>query len=238
MSPYKEMSFYTFFQKRPADNSDGITLAFLRRNAIAPEIRYPSLPFPALMKFLLRLWVLAVAVVARATTVVPPSFDELVASSELIFRGQVRAIEVSAEGPRQTIVTHVTFAIERTLRGDPRDTITLHFLGGTFGDRELVFAGSPKFTLGEQGYFFVENGRSRVCPLMRLGHGRYRLLAAPQNAGQITRDDFTPLRNVAEVALPLGERAELPGTADEGMSVVAFEAAISQQSSLTPRQLR
>lgn len=190
------------------------------------------------MKLLLRLWVLAMAVLARATTVVPPTFDELVSGSELIFRGEVLAIDVSADGPRKMIVTHVTFAIERTLRGEQLDTITLHFLGGVLGEHELVFAGWPKFAVGEKGYFFVENGRSRICPLMRLGHGRYRLVTSPQLSDQIARDDFTPLRSLADVAVPLAERSNLLGATLGGMPPSAFETAILQRSAASPRLLR
>ena len=47
----------------------------------------------------------------RATTVIPPSFDELVSRAELIFQGSVTDVRSQwvGEGAQRHIVTYVTF---------------------------------------------------------------------------------------------------------------------------------
>jgi len=206
---------------------------------------------------------LGLLAVVRATTVVPPSFDELVRDSELIFRGRVTAVKSdwSGEGKRRAPATWVTFAVERTLRGSVGETITLEFMGGEVGQKRLVLAGWPKFAVGDRGVFFVENREGRVCPLMRLRHGKYRIVGeggggsagARANAEaqggavgdeRVWRDDGTPLRAVAEVGAVLGERAPAgavptaaaAGAGNGGLTVAEFEAQIAARSAQLPRK--
>jgi hypothetical protein len=174
---------------------------------------------------------------ARATTVIAPSFEELVANSELIFRGRVTAMRsISRHGDAKTAIsTEVTFAIERTLRGSAGETITLEFLGGEIGGKRLHLAGWPRFAVGDRGIFFVEDRSGQVCPLMRLGHGRYRI-AGDANTGteHILREDFTALRTVQGVSLPMAEvnASRPPSVAAAALSVSAFESLVVERSAV------
>lgn len=189
---------------------------------------------------------LGLLAVVRGTTVVPPSFDELVRDSELIFRGRVTAVKSdwSGEGKGRAPATWVTFAVERTLRGNAGETITLEFMGGEVGSKRLVLAGWPKFEVGDRGVFFVENREGRVCPLMRLRHGKYRIVSESENASagvagveRVWRDDGAPLRVVAEVGAALGERAPAGvGGVVAGMALGEFEAQIAARSAELPRK--
>jgi hypothetical protein len=197
--------------------------------------------------------------VGRATTVMAPSFDELVRESELIFRGRVTAVKSdwSGEGKGRAMATWVTFTVERTLRGNVAETITLEFMGGEVGQKRLVLAGWPKFEVGDRGVFFVENREGRVCPLMRLRHGKYRIVSESDNGGavagtagaaagveRVLRDDGTPLRVVAEVSAALGENVAgesvlgaAVNMASEGRSaltLVDFEAQVTARSAALP----
>src|SRR5262245_46198701 len=79
---------------------------------------------------------------ATATTVVPPTLDELVSRSAAIFDGTVRARrsawETSPDG--RTIVTTVTFTVRDVLKGNVPASTELTFLGGTVGDMTLRVA--------------------------------------------------------------------------------------------------
>lgn len=194
---------------------------------------------PLRLIVLASVFLLALASTARATTVVPPTFDELVSTSELIFRGSVTAVESGwvGEGKQRRIVTRVSFAVERTLRGEAGATLTLEFLGGVVGDRALILAGWPTFAPGDRGVFFVENRTGRVCPLVRLRHGRYRVVAdATSPAERIVRDDYTPLRAAADVVTPLGEtttpaRAASPAPS---LTLADFESQVTARSAALP----
>src|SRR4030095_16313553 len=68
-----------------------------------------------------------------ATTVIPPSFDELVSRAELIFQGSVTDVRSQwiGEGAQRHIVTYVTFSVADAIKGSPGATYTIRMLGGT-----------------------------------------------------------------------------------------------------------
>lgn len=160
------------------------------------------------MRFrLLFLVLLPLASLGRATSVIPPSFPELVEEADGIYRGRVTDIQARrATAPDGTVIikTHVTFAVERTLKGATRGEITLDFLGGTLGDDALVVTGMPKFSLGATEYVFVQRNGVQFCPLVAMGHGRYRVMRDPTTAREyLIRDNGVPLTDLAEVEIPL-----------------------------------
>jgi hypothetical protein len=170
--------------------------------------------------------------------VIPPSFDELVQHSELVFRGRVVAMKSgwSGNGAKTRIATWVTFEVERALRGNVGETVTLEFLGGTVGEKRFEAIGWPSFEVGDRGVFFVENRNARMCPLMALRHGRYRIVTTADTKERVVRDDYTPLRETSEVALALIESMpmrRLP--TDAALTVADFEARIVARSSNLPR---
>lgn len=187
---------------------------------------------------LLRRILLAAVVIvcaARGTTVIAPSFDELVANSELVFRGRVTALRAVARqtDTKTAICTEVTFVVERALRGSAGETITLEFLGGEIGGKRLHLAGWPRFVVGDRGIFFVEDRTGSVCPLMRLGHGRYRIAGDPAAGTEhILREDFSVLRGAEDVSRPLAEvnPPASPFAATTGLSVSAFESLVVERS--------
>ena len=161
--------------------------------------------------FFLLCALLPLAARVRATSVVPPDFSALVSEADAIYRGRVSDVEarrVSSPGGASVIKTFVTFAIERVLKGAEQTSVTLEFLGGTLGDESLDVSGMPQFTTGQRGIVFVQKNGRQFCPLVRLGHGRYRI-AHDDSGGRdyIARENGLPLNDVAEIALPLADGA-------------------------------
>lgn len=166
----------------------------------------PSLRLP-LFSFLLLLCLLA-APAARALSVIPPTFAELVAESESIVRGEVTAIRSAYDdaSPGRPIRTYVTFRVARTLKGPAPagDSVTLVFLGGTVGPDSLSVPGMPTFTVGDREIVFVARNGKTYCPLIAAGHGRYRILRnAATQRDYVARENRTPLEDPADVVLPL-----------------------------------
>lgn len=176
------------------------------------------------------------AAVSRATTVVPPAFDELVDHSELVFRGSVKAVESSwrGEGAQRHIATLVTFEVEKVLKGEVPVLLTLEFMGGQVGGRRLEVTGLPRFSIGEHGVFFVEQRSARFCPLTRLRHGRYPIVNADAGGvSRVLRDDGHPLLDVTDVRAPLHESPfSDPARQAESMPLSQFEAQITRQVAL------
>ena len=169
---------------------------------------------------------------SRATTVVPPTFDELVDLSQFVFRGQVSDVQVvwSGIGTKRHLATEVTFEIGRILKGAAAGpTLTLEFLGGERDGHRLHVVGMPHFTVGDRGVFFVDDPNNHLCPLLRLRHGRYRIVHdATTDTDVVQRDDRSPLTTPSGVAQPLGEARAFSTSTPAGaaLSLREFESAI------------
>jgi hypothetical protein len=158
---------------------------------------------PAWLPALLLFWLWAGP--AAATTVVPPDFDGLVDRAGLVFRGEVvgREAALVTRGADRAIFTRVTFRVLEAIKGTPPPLLTLEFLGGAVGELSLEVSGMPRFEPGAQDIVFVTAGAPAICPLVAMGHGRYRILRDAQGAEFVARDDGRPLHRVDDVALPL-----------------------------------
>lgn len=169
---------------------------------------------------------------ARAMSVIPPTFTELVTEADTVVRGvvtQVRSEEFDSPQGRG-VHTFVTLRVEHALKGTPGDTVTIRFLGGTVGKRTLKIAGIPQFEVGQrQIVFFARNGRV-LCPLIAAGHGRYHVKTdAVTHRDYVTRDNDSPLTSTDEISLPLEGPAvasRLKSPAD-ALSLTAFESRIT-----------
>lgn len=178
---------------------------------------------------------LLAAPAARAMSVVPPTFPELVAEAESIVRGEVTALRSAYDeaAPGRPIRTYVTFRVERTLKGPApaADTLTLVFLGGTVGADSLEVSGMPKFNIGDREIVFVAHNGKTYCPLIAAGHGRYRVLRdAATQRDYIARENRTPLEDTSEVVLPLEAPAAAARlkSAARALSPADFETSILQ----------
>ena len=171
------------------------------------------------------------ALTARATSVVPPSFPQLVAEAQSIFEGTVTAVDcrwVDTSAGR-VIKTFVTFSVDRTIKGNPGTNTTLEFLGGTVGDETMRVSGMPEFHVGEHELLFTQGNGLQFCPLVRFGHGRYRVHTdATTHRRYLTRNDGAPLTAPSDVSSPEndGAAAHALRSADAALSPSTFENAI------------
>src|SRR5206468_4262170 len=87
---------------------------------------------------------LVIACAALATTVIPPSFDDLVGRAEIIFQGTVTDVrsEWTGEGAQRHIMSYVTVKVEEAIKGNPGASVTLRMLGGTVGAETMEAAAS------------------------------------------------------------------------------------------------
>jgi hypothetical protein len=185
----------------------------------------------------LLLLVLGFLPAARATSVVPPSFPELVSEADAIYRGRVTAVQsrrverTDAQG--SIIKTFVTVAVERVLKGAEQKEVTLEFLGGTVGEDAMIVSGMPKFTVGSREIVFVQKNGVQFCPLVALMHGRYRVVRDDATAREhIARDNGAPLTSTSDVELPIVNLPDPVRTANaasiptRAMTTDAFESSI------------
>jgi hypothetical protein len=177
----------------------------------------------------------------RATSVVPPTFSELVTEAQTIVRGRVTATECRwVDSPQgRAIKTYVTLSVLRTLKGAPSETLTLELLGGELDGHGMRVEGMPQFNVGDTEIVFVTGNGVRFCPLVGMMHGRYRVINDPVGArNYVARNDRVPLASEQDVQSPQTHAAV--GTAraqaiSTALSVEDFESKIATEISRRAR---
>jgi len=168
-----------------------------------------------------------VAVTARATTVIPPTFDQLVGDAEMIFEGTVTGLrsEWTGEGKERHIVTYVSFKIEDAIKGTPGADYTLRMLGGTVDGQTMEVTDAPRFKVGDRDILFVEHNGTQFIPLVGIMHGRFHVQADENGANEkVAKDNGALVANVARLG-----QDEHAATSGKALSKAEFKAAIRQK---------
>lgn len=170
----------------------------------------------------------------HATTVIPPSFDELVNEAELIFQGTCTDVKSqwTGEGAERHIVTYVTFKVEDSLKGTPGGTYTIRMLGGTVDGTTMEVTDTPKFKVGNRDILFVEHNGQQFVPLVGIMHGRYRVEQDHATGREVILDDHGQAVSSVEKlgkdehtsAAAAGVAA--PAGAEQALAPADFKAAI------------
>jgi hypothetical protein len=162
--------------------------------------------------------------VANATTVIPPTFDELVSRAQIIFEGQVTGLKSQwiGEGAERRIVTYVTFKVDDTLKGDAGATYSIRMLGGTVDGRTMEVTDAPKFKVGDHDVLFVENNGSQFIPLVGIQHGRFRVQKDQAGRSTLVTGDDEPLADVSQ----LGGNEESVARGKAGLSLDNFKSIV------------
>jgi hypothetical protein len=184
----------------------------------------------SLMKLLrllfLMLWVGLPVAGVRATTVIPPTFDQLVNDAELIFQGTVtasRSLWIGA-GAERCIVTDVTFRIEDAIKGAPGKSYTIQMLGGTVDGETIEVNDAPKFKVGDRDILFVEHNGNQFVPLVGIMHGRFHLQTDSRGRETVTKEGGAPLAHVEQLG-----RDEASAVTGPALSTADFKSAIRQK---------
>lgn len=161
----------------------------------------------------------------RATTVIPPTFDELVAKAELIFQGSVTNVRSQwvGEGAERHITSYVTFQVEDALKGQPGASYTIQMLGGTVDGETMEVSESPKFAVGDRDILFVEHNGQQFIPLVGIMHGRFRVQRDAQTGREtVATNEGDRLTDPEQ----LGKQANPFLQAASAISPTAFKQAI------------
>ena len=173
---------------------------------------------------------------AASTSVLAPTFEELVAGAEQVFQGRVVAVRSSRLDSRagRAIVTDVTFSIERTLKGPLYAERSLEFLGGTVGEDTLRVEGMPTFRIGDRDVLFVNDAGRPASPIVGFMYGRFRIVRdTVRGVDMIRTHDGRPLASLADVG---SARPSAAVATPRGLSLEDFVNAVgSRVRSLRPR---
>ena len=120
---------------------------------------------------------------ARALTVLPATFEELVRESASVVHGRVRSVQAAWTADRHTIQSTVTLEVIDAFKGTATATATFVVPGGEAGGRILVVPGAPAFRAGDEVVVFLR-GRAPALPEpVGLSLGVYRVSTAARAGG-------------------------------------------------------
>jgi len=180
------------------------------------------------MKYLLSLALIGIAFTCiTATTVIPPTFEQLVQQAELIFQGTVSDVRSvwEGEGAQRHIDTYVTFQIADSVKGNPGASYTIRILGGTVGDETMEVTDTPKFKVGDRDILFVEHNNDQFVPLVGINNGRFHVQRDEQTGRDIVvNGEGEPVRDVTKLG-----REEESVSATEAISPDDLKSAIKKQ---------
>jgi hypothetical protein len=109
------------------------------------------------------------------------SLEEMTGAAEIIALGRVESVEGARSDDGRIIISRVTIAVERAIKGGPRTRVTLEVPGGKADGRIMIASGAPAFASGERVVVFLaaagEGGPPGAAP---------RLAVVGWNQGRLT----------------------------------------------------
>jgi len=207
-----------------------------RSNEVLPSANLLTMPPMKRSGFLLALALSFMAQTASyATTVIPPSFDELVTKAEVIFQGAVTDVKSqwTGEGADRRIMSFVTFRVDDAVKGSPGASYTLRMLGGTVDGETMEVTDGPKFKVGDRDIVFVENNGSQFIPLVGIMHGRFHVENDEATGREIvTTNERQAVRDVSKLGheeqAPVTSAAKSAALPAEPLSPSDFKAKVRQ----------
>lgn len=135
---------------------------------------------------------LALAVDARATIVVPADLGELSRDAIAIVRGRVARIDTRFTEDRGTIETIVTLEVESYLKGALGQIVRFRVPGGELGRFRSVVVGAPEFAVDQRVVVFLGAFGPSVPHIVGFNQGVFRVIGAPNGSGWLV----TPPANI------------------------------------------
>lgn len=120
-----------------------------------------------------------------ATTIIPMSDNDLVASSQMIVEGRCLRIRPEWNEDRTAIYTRITFRVTRVIKGElSTNTIQLRQLGGQLSDGATIIWGAPYWETGWSMLLFLNPEPEGDFRVAHLSLGYFRLIADPDSGSR------------------------------------------------------
>jgi hypothetical protein len=178
---------------------------------------------------------LAITPALRATTVIQPTFEEMVGSADYVVRVVVKSVESSwredATRPGQSYIgSNITLDVREVITGTPPSPLVLDVVGGRVGKDELNVTGTPKLKVGQECILFVRGNGRTFFPVIGLKHGYFPVRRdARTGDAQVLRADGRLLYNTQELDPVADNTRAVHGPLDRPLTPQGFSAQIQQQ---------
>jgi hypothetical protein len=182
--------------------------------------RYTQRMRPLVLVLIVVLNLAALVQPISAVTVVPLSFDQLVAASSTVVHGRVTDVRGQWTVDRRGIESLVTVEAQSYLKGMLGDRVTVRVPGGEAGGLVNIVAGAPSFRTGDRVILFLSTRGPSVPVITGTTQGVFRVVTHPASGEAMV---VPPVVSAAQAQGPVrrGDRARRP------LSLGAFAQAVA-----------
>ncbi|MEX0619218.1 MAG: hypothetical protein WDZ76_09075 [Pseudohongiellaceae bacterium] len=193
---------------------------------------FPVQPFQARVSCalaLLFLLIVSASGTARATTVLNMDIDAMAVRAELIFEGEVIAVE-SRQNSTGMINTYITFRVTDVIKdasdgGNVGQDLELRFAGGAANGRRLEVTGMRQPVMGETGIYFVESlSDDLVNPLLGWSQGHFVIEPDSQGVRRVSTahdEAVTEVQSLSGIPAAIRKpQIQAPGASEVASGVV------------------
>jgi hypothetical protein len=158
-----------------------------------------------LYPFVAALALLLIALPSRATTVIQPTFSEMVDSADYIVRVEVTSVTSSwrdhpTHPGERYIGSQIAVNVREIIKGTPPQPLVLDVVGGRVGEDQLVIDGAPRLQAGDECILFVRGNGQTFFPLVGLMHGYFPIYRdTSTKRASVLRFNGSPLRSEQEL---------------------------------------
>ena len=156
------------------------------------------------LSFILLLASLLSAAVAKKL-----SMEFLVENSKAIVHGKVKSMKAAWDKDKKAIWTEIEIEIEKTLKGDAKDTINVYVRGGKVGDIAQEAAGSANFSKDEEVVVFCWVDSEKRTQILGMSQGKFKVFYG-KDEEKCAKNSVTGLKLVDDDGKPLDKKNYLP----------------------------
>ena len=153
----------------------------------------------------MNMFILWMATNAEATTMVPLSIDQMVDLSSTVVRGKVTNVWTEPDAKTHTVWTYAQVEVDKVFKGNiGTDILVVEQPGGTWGTTDTLVESVARFSIGEEGYFFVEELSSGRSVTAGMYQGKYNVIFDPYSRQELAvRFSVDPRRDFDHRFIPL-----------------------------------
>lgn len=161
---------------------------------------------PLLPRLVVALALLSLAPVLHATSVIQPTFNELVGTADYVVRAVVTSSQASwrenSQKPGERYIgTSIALDVREVIQGTPPSPLVLEVVGGRVGDEELAIAGTPKLVPGREYVLFIRGNGRVFFPVVGLAYGTFPIRRdAKTGRAEVLRANGQPLYSTQDLA--------------------------------------
>lgn len=122
---------------------------------------------------------------ANATTMIPLSVDQLVDAADEVVKGTVTEVWTEPDSKTGLVWTYAQIEVSKSLKGNPGSIVIIEQPGGKWGTKSAAVEGVARFSVGEEGYFFVEHLASGHNVSVGMSQGKFNIVMDPYQKEEI-----------------------------------------------------